>query len=87
MGRMSQYRLLTIVLTALVAGTEAFRKGVGFIVDPEFGGLVIWMSTPKAVEAELSAAGMRLEETIGGALPAMAPSSFIPWYYYAATAP
>jgi ubiquinone/menaquinone biosynthesis C-methylase UbiE len=65
--------------------TSAFRRGIGYVIDPVHGGLVTLLSTPRAIKPELEATGFVVAETVGSAHPRKAPAWASPWHYYVLT--
>jgi SAM-dependent methyltransferase len=64
--------------------SRAFRRGVGYVVDPAaHGGLRVFTATPAHARAELEAAGFRLERCLPAPHVDTRSSVCVPWYYYA----
>jgi hypothetical protein len=62
----------------------AFWKGSGYLLDPEFGGLAIYVSTPRTFA---HAAGLEVVDVVGGRYPDMQALWLTPWNYYACRKP
>jgi SAM-dependent methyltransferase len=64
--------------------SRAFWRGAGFVVDPfSHGGLVIYVSTLRRIEAELSEVGLSIAQIVSGNYPYAYPTCATPWYYFA----
>lgn len=60
-----------------------FAAGQGYISDPVHGGLRMYLSTRKAIEPQLTAAGLHMEECIRGPYPSVGTDLLTSWHYYA----
>ncbi len=63
--------------------SRAYRRGRGFVVDPNLFGLTIYATDPAAFAEELRQFGLEVREVLCAAHPAKRPSALTPWYYYA----
>jgi ubiquinone/menaquinone biosynthesis C-methylase UbiE len=61
---------------------KAFYKGAGYILDPIHGGLITFISSPKMIAREATAAGYEMIETINRHYPERTSTYFTAWYYY-----
>jgi SAM-dependent methyltransferase len=65
----------------------AFWSGSGYVLDPEFGGLAIYLSTPRTFALQIEAAGLDVVDVVGGRYPDVQAVWLTPWYYYACRKP
>jgi SAM-dependent methyltransferase len=64
--------------------SAAFWKGSGYVLDPMGPAIAkIYVAEPDAVNRELAAAGLAIEECIAGQFPRSGGRFRTPWYYYA----
>ena len=85
-------RTLWRVVYALVASLRlwarhffrrAFWSGEGYLHDPADGGMLIYVSTPERIAAQVESAGMRVVDVVGGRFPDTTNLYLTPWHYYA----
>jgi ubiquinone/menaquinone biosynthesis C-methylase UbiE len=69
------------VLAARNLGSGPFSDGVGYVRDPEHGGMDYYVSTPETMAPQL--AGFETLEVVGGHFPHVQARYLTPWYYYA----
>ena len=65
----------------------AFWKGSGYVLDPEFGGLAIYLSTPRTFAPQIESVGLEVVDLVGGQYPDVQALWLTPWYYYACRKP
>jgi SAM-dependent methyltransferase len=81
-------RLGLACLRSLQSATRAIRAGAyrsaeGYVRDPVHGGLWTYTSTPRTLEPQLSAAGLKIVDVLSGPMSALKPTWLTPWFYYA----
>ena len=65
----------------------AFWKGSGYVLDPEFGGLAIYLSTPRTFAPQIESVGLEVVDLVGGHYPDVQALWLTPWHYYACRKP
>jgi SAM-dependent methyltransferase len=65
----------------------AFWKGSGYLFDPEFGGFVIYVSTPRTFAPQVESVGLEVVDVVGVRYPDVQALWLTPWYYYACRKP
>jgi SAM-dependent methyltransferase len=65
----------------------AFWKGSGYLLDPEFGGFVIYLSTPRTFAPQVESVGLEVVDLVGGRYPDVQALWLTPSYYYACRKP
>lgn len=77
------FRSLKLALRVLTGAP--FYEGSGYMLDPEYGGLHIYVSTPATMIPQLNSAGFDVVEVCGGDWPSTEAPLLTPWHYYACT--
>ena len=65
----------------------AFWKGSGYLLDPEFGGFAIYLSTPRTFAPQVELVGLKVVDLVGVRYPDVQALWLTPWYYYACRKP
>jgi hypothetical protein len=65
----------------------AVSKGSGYLMDPKFGDLVIYLWTPRTFAPQLKAAGLEVVGIVCGRYPEVDALWQTPWHYYACRKP
>jgi hypothetical protein len=63
------------------------RQGSGYLLDPEFGGFAIYLSTPRTFAPQVESVGLKVVDLVGVRYPDVQALWLTPWYYYACRKP
>ena len=63
--------------------SASFYSGEGYIHDPEFGGMNIYVSTPRTIAPQLRSAGFQVLECMRAPSPYIPLDCLTPWFYFA----
>ena len=74
-------------LAARSLSHAAFWKGSGYLLDPEFGGLAIYLSRPRTFAPQVESVRLEVVDVVGGRYPDVQALRLTPWYYYACHKP